>query len=199
MCCILRKRKKFRVILNCKSGVLKLYLKVIYFFSILDFTMMTTQKYRMTMVDIRCCVNALKPKIVNLRLANVYNLNLSKRLYLLKFAAGDKKCQVVIESGIRFHATDWQRDKDVLPSAFVMRLRKFLRTRRLLDFKQLGADRVIDFIFQTGSSVTHLIIELYVSVIIFKRIDHHSFFVHEIRNTLCLIPYFLLGKRLIDG
>ncbi|XP_053993167.1 ribosome quality control complex subunit NEMF-like isoform X2 [Hylaeus volcanicus] len=51
----------------------------------------------------------------------------------------------------------------MLPSAFVMRLRKFLRTRRLLDFKQLGADRVIDFIFQTGSSVTHLIIELYVS------------------------------------
>ena len=50
-----------------------------------------------------------------------------------------------------------------MPSPFAMKLRKFIRTRRLEDVRQLGSDRVVDFKFGSGDSVCHIILELYAS------------------------------------
>lgn len=121
-------------------------------------------KTRMTSLDIRAAVNELRRTCVHLRLANVYDVNISRRVYLLKFAASDQKHYVLIESGVRFHTTVWKRSKNVLPSCFTMRLRKYLRTRRLEAVQQIGADRVIDFVFGTSQKAMHLIVEFYVSV-----------------------------------
>lgn len=55
-------------------------------------------------------------------------------------------------------------DKPDAPSNFTLKLRKHLRTRRLEDVRQLGVDRVVDFVFGTGENAHHLILEMYAQV-----------------------------------
>jgi predicted ribosome quality control (RQC) complex YloA/Tae2 family protein len=70
---------------------------------------------------------------------------------------------LLLESGVRFHTTKYARDKNDMPSPFAMKLRKFIRTKRLEDIRQIGSDRVVDFKFGSGDSVCHIILELYAS------------------------------------
>ena len=95
------------------------------------------------------------------RVANIYDL--SEKSYLFKFAIPGKstKTNLLLESGIRFHTTKYSRDLPELPSAFAMKLRKYIRTKRLEDVKQIGIDRVVDFKFGSGEAVNHVILELY--------------------------------------
>jgi predicted ribosome quality control (RQC) complex YloA/Tae2 family protein len=85
---------------------------------------------------------------VSLRLANVYDLN--SKILLLKFARPDNKKQLLIESGFRCHLTEFARTTAAAPSAFVARLRKFLKTRRVTSVSQIGTDRIIEFRFSDG-------------------------------------------------
>jgi predicted ribosome quality control (RQC) complex YloA/Tae2 family protein len=55
-------------------------------------------------------------------------------------------------------------DKPDAPSNFTLKLRKHLRTRRVEDVRQLGVDRVVDFVFGTGENAHHLILEMYAQV-----------------------------------
>lgn len=55
-------------------------------------------------------------------------------------------------------------DKPDAPSNFTLKLRKHLRTRRLEDVRQLGVDRVVDFVFGVGENAHHLILEMYAQV-----------------------------------
>lgn len=55
-------------------------------------------------------------------------------------------------------------DKPDAPSNFTLKLRKHLRTRRLEDVRQLGVDRVVDFVFGLGENAHHLILEMYAQV-----------------------------------
>ena len=86
---------------------------------------------------------------MSLRLANVYDL--SSKILLLKFAKPDNKKQLVIDSGFRCHLTEFARATAAAPSAFVARLRKFLKTRRLTSVAQVGTDRVLEFQFSDGA------------------------------------------------
>lgn len=71
-------------------------------------------------------------------MANIYDL--SDKCYLFKFAIpGDsKKIYLLLESGIRFHTTKYVRDLTDLPSPFAMKLRKYIRTKKLEDIQQIG-------------------------------------------------------------
>ena len=73
------------------------------------------------------------------------------------------KEHLLIESGIRIHTTNFVKNKKDLPSGFSMKLRKHLRTRKLVSIKQLGMDRVIDFQFGRDEFASHIIVELYAS------------------------------------
>ena len=64
---------------------------------------------------------------------------------------------------MRFHLTEYQRDKSSIPSNYTMKLRKHLRNKRLTNISQLGADRAVDFQFGRGETSFHLILEIYVS------------------------------------
>eukprot|EP01102_Stenamoeba_stenopodia_P015841 TRINITY_DN546_c0_g1_i1.p1 TRINITY_DN546_c0_g1~~TRINITY_DN546_c0_g1_i1.p1 ORF type:complete len:1148 (-),score=396.63 TRINITY_DN546_c0_g1_i1:62-3505(-) len=97
--------------------------------------------------------------ILGLRVANVYDVN--PKTYLFKLARPDRKEFLLMESGVRFHVTAYSRDKSHVPSPFAMKLRKFLRTKRLEKITQLGIDRIIDFTFGQGPATYHLILELY--------------------------------------
>ena len=61
-----------------------------------------------------------------------------KRIFLLKFAKPDQRQSLVIDSGFRCHLTSFTRATAAAPSAFVTRLRKFLRTRRVTAVSQVG-------------------------------------------------------------
>ncbi|KAG2383362.1 hypothetical protein C9374_004699 [Naegleria lovaniensis] len=113
----------------------------------------------MSVVDIRAIVAELREQIIGMRLANLYDIN--KKTYLLKFAKTDEKIVVLIESGIRIHSTAFERDKSKMPSAFVLKLRKHIRTKRLENVAQLGVDRVVDFTFGVEEKAYHLIVEFF--------------------------------------
>lgn len=86
---------------------------------------------------------------------------------LLKVARSGEdgeKVLVIMESGVRFHATEYTRDKNMLPASFCVKLRKHLRGKRLADVAQLGVDRIVAFTFGGGEGEHHLLLELYASV-----------------------------------
>lgn len=112
----------------------------------------------MSSVDIRAEVKELQ-HLVGLRLANIYDL--TPKLFIFKLSKPDSKAHLLIEPGIRLHTTNFARDKPAAPSPFTSKLRKFLRTRRLINIEQLGIDRVIDFTFTSGEDTYHIILELY--------------------------------------
>nr|CAG8603364.1 1629_t:CDS:10 [Entrophospora candida] len=120
-------------------------------------------KQRFSALDIRATVYNLKERIVGLRLQNIYDIN--SKTYLLKFSKPDRKELLLIESGIRIHTTQFSRDKSNAPSMFCLRIRKYLKSRRLTDVRQLGVDRIIDFEFgAVGDGITyHIIAEFYAS------------------------------------
>eukprot|EP01089_Gocevia_fonbrunei_P001183 TRINITY_DN11108_c0_g1_i1.p1 TRINITY_DN11108_c0_g1~~TRINITY_DN11108_c0_g1_i1.p1 ORF type:complete len:480 (+),score=91.74 TRINITY_DN11108_c0_g1_i1:36-1475(+) len=116
---------------------------------------------RFTSLDVCNIVADLRSKILGLRVANIYDLN--SKTYQLKLAKPDQKEYLLIESGVRVHLTQFQREHRSVPSVITLKLRKLLRTKRVEDVKQLGIDRVIDLTLGSGPAEHHLIIELYSS------------------------------------
>ena len=76
---------------------------------------------------------------------------------------GDKVL-LLIESGMRFHSIDIMPPKDDAPSNFSLKLRKHIRSRRLLSIRQLGVDRIVQLSF-SGSGTNgvgyHLLLEFF--------------------------------------
>ncbi|KAM0719307.1 hypothetical protein Q7P37_005212 [Cladosporium fusiforme] len=105
-------------------------------------------KQRFSSLDVKIIAHELSTQLVSLRLANVYDL--SSRIFLLKFAKPEHREQLVIDSGFRAHLTSFARTTAAAPSAFIARLRKFLRTRRVTAVNQIGTDRVIEITFSDG-------------------------------------------------
>ncbi|KAL0022374.1 hypothetical protein WJX77_005710 [Trebouxia sp. C0004] len=119
-------------------------------------------KQRMATADVAGEVACLRQRVLGMRVANLYDLN--SKTYMLKLAKSGEdgeKAFLVLESGSRFHTTQYQKEKSDTPSNFTLKLRKHLRTRRLEDIKQLGVDRIVDFQFGSGDARYHLILELY--------------------------------------
>lgn len=85
---------------------------------------------------------------MSLRLANVYDL--SSRILLFKFAQPNNKKQLVVDTGFRCHLTDFARATAQVPSSFVAKLRKALKTKRVSSVSQIGTDRVLEFQFSDG-------------------------------------------------
>ena len=77
-------------------------------------------------------------------------ITIPKRIFLIKFSKPDRRESLVIDSGFRCHLTNFTRTTAAAPSAFVARLRKFLRSRRVTAVSQIGTDRIIEFQFSDG-------------------------------------------------
>ncbi|MCJ1463632.1 hypothetical protein MMC07_002240 [Pseudocyphellaria aurata] len=114
-------------------------------------------KQRFSSLDVKVIAHELSHALCTLRLANVYDL--SSRIFLLKFAKPDHRQQLIVESGFRCHLTSFTRATATAPSAFVTKLRKYLRTRRVTSVSQLGTDRIIELQFSDGQY--HLFLEFY--------------------------------------
>jgi predicted ribosome quality control (RQC) complex YloA/Tae2 family protein len=111
-------------------------------------------KTRFTAADVAAQAACIRASCLGARCANVYDL--SARTYLFKLnrtgdaaeqAPGGSKTFLLLESGTRFHTTTLLRDKEATPNNIALKLRLHLRTRRLVDVRQLGSDRVVVFTF----------------------------------------------------
>jgi len=103
---------------------------------------------------------SLSPLVSGYRIANVYDVN--PRTYVLKLTKPDSpKLLLLIESGVRFHLTQYARDKGDIPSGFTMKLRKHLKSKRIEEITQVASDRVVVFGCGSGEARYHLIVELY--------------------------------------
>eukprot|EP00892_Ulva_mutabilis_P008831 jgi/Ulvmu1/631/UM010_0001.1 len=119
-------------------------------------------KQKMSTADVAGEVACLHQRIVGMRLANIYDIN--QKTYLLKCARSGEngeKVLVVLEAGVRFHSTEYARDKSDLPAPFAMKLRKHLRGKRVTGVAQLGVDRIVDFTLGTSEAAHHLLLEIY--------------------------------------
>ncbi|OQR81173.1 hypothetical protein ACHHYP_16685 [Achlya hypogyna] len=119
-------------------------------------------KTRMAIDDISAMVGSIQKNVVNMRVTNIYDSEVSKT-YILKLATpGLPKVFLLLQSGVRFHTTAYARETaSALPLQFTMKLRKHLRGKRLAAVTQCASDRVIDFTFGDGDQRHHLILELY--------------------------------------
>ena len=66
-------------------------------------------KSRMTSVDICAMVHGISKDLKGQKLINIYDIN--SRTYLFKFGGEEKKF-LLVESGIRFHTTQWKRENE---------------------------------------------------------------------------------------
>ncbi len=102
----------------------------------------------LTAAGLQVIVRELQHSLVDSRLSNIYDL--STRILLFKFAKPDDKKFLLVDAGLRCHLTDFARTTAAMPSAFVARLRKFLKTRRVTAIVQVGTDRILEFRFSDG-------------------------------------------------
>lgn len=118
-------------------------------------------KQRMTALDVRAAVEEMRSKIVGLRLLNLYDLN--NKMFLFRFGHGENKRAILLENGVRFHLTEYAREKPKVPSQFTLKIRKHIRSWRLDSIQQLQNDRSIDLCFGVAGSEScfHIIIELF--------------------------------------
>eukprot|EP00038_Savillea_parva_P030846 m.80823 g.80823 ORF g.80823 m.80823 type:complete len:1353 (+) comp9372_c0_seq3:96-4154(+) len=116
-------------------------------------------KNRFTTTDLQAIIGELRPRLVGMRAANIYDID--KKTYLIKLARPPDKAMLLIESGIRIHTTEYDWPKCDPPAAFAMKCRKHIRTRRLTGLSQVGTDRVLCLTFGANETAYHLIVELY--------------------------------------
>ncbi|OAP54824.1 translation factor [Fonsecaea erecta] len=105
-------------------------------------------KQRFSSLDVKVIANELSNSLTGLRLSNVYDL--SSRIFLFKFAKPGKREQLLLDSGFRCHLTSFSRTAATQPSAFVSRLRHYLKSKRVTGVDQVGTDRVIEISFSNG-------------------------------------------------
>lgn len=74
-----------------------------------------------------------------------------------RFHKPDEKINLLIESGVRMHTTEYQREKADTPSNFNIKLRKHVKTKRLISLKQINGDRKVDFQFGENEYAFHVI------------------------------------------
>lgn len=127
-------------------------------------------KLRFSTLDIVALLPELNERCQGLRVVNVYNVN--NKTYLIKLskaAAGDAKEEdedvnknvLLIESGCRFHLTEFDWPKEPTPNGFSMKLRKHLKNKRIEHIRQFGLDRIIDIQFGVRDAAYHIIVKLY--------------------------------------
>ena len=105
-------------------------------------------KQRFSSLDVTSIVSELSATLPTLRLTQIYDL--STRIFLLKFGKPGHRASLLIDAGFRAHLTQFSRTAASSPSAFVSKLRKCLRSRRVTGVRQLGRDRVIEISFSEG-------------------------------------------------
>lgn len=145
---------------------------------------------RFNIVDIAMLCDTLRKTILGTRISNIYDCqptSMSPRSYIIKLSGTpigapsssslsttaqstsgkeddailNTKHMLLLDPPCRMHVTEYVRPKKDVPSILSLKLRKYIRGKRLEKITQLGIDRVIQLTFGVGESSFNLIIELY--------------------------------------
>ena len=110
--------------------------------------------------DVAAVVRELKEKILNSRINNIYQLD--GKTLLLKLHKSDSPVpDLIMEAGKRLHLTSYVVEKPLVPPAFCMALRKYLRNARLTNLEQHEFERVVTFDLKAGNGDFQLVLELF--------------------------------------
>jgi len=115
-------------------------------------------KTRFTTIDIITVLSELR-EYVGHRVNQVYDVD--NKTYLIRLQKPESKVTLLIESGTRLHATEFDWPKNPAPSGFSMKLRKHINNKRLEKIEQMGVDRVVDLQFGSDDAAYHLVLEMY--------------------------------------
>lgn len=121
---------------------------------------MVLRKKQFSSFDVAAVVRELREKIVDSRVRNIYQLNGKTLLFKLR-RRGGRASRLVLEAGRRLHLTSYSREKPVVPPAFCMALRKYLRNSWLTGVEQYEFERVVAFAFKTWAGEMRLYLELF--------------------------------------
>ena len=109
------------------------------------------RKEEFSSFDVAAVIRELKEAVLNSRVGNIYQLN--DKTLLFKLRSGETVYSLVLEAGKRLNLTSYALEKPLVPPAFCMALRKFLRNSTLTNIEQYQFERVvlIDFSGKIGN------------------------------------------------
>ncbi|MEM2567795.1 MAG: ribosome rescue protein RqcH [Candidatus Bathyarchaeia archaeon] len=116
-------------------------------------------KEEFTSFDVAAAVRELKEAILNARVSNIYQLD--ENTLFFKLRSGETVYGLVLEAGKRLNLTSYALEKPLVPPAFCMALRKFLRNSLLTSIEQYEFDRVVLFDFSGKLGNFRLVLELF--------------------------------------
>lgn len=105
-------------------------------------------------------MHELREALVDSRVNNVYQLD-AKTLLLKLHKTDAPPLRLVMEAGRRLHLTAYALEKPLVPPAFCMALRKYLRSAWLSSVEQYEFERIVIFHFKTKAGMLRLILELF--------------------------------------
>ena len=118
------------------------------------------RKKEFTSFDVAAVVRELKETILDSRVSNVYQLN--SKILLFKLHKPEKPVfGLVLESARRLHLSAYIVEKPLVPPAFCMALRKYLRNGWLTNVEQHEFERIVIFTFKTKTGELELVLELF--------------------------------------
>jgi len=118
------------------------------------------KKKEFTSFDVAAVVRELRETILDSRVSNVYQIDSDTLLF--KLHKPDKPAfGLVLESARRLHLTSYVIEKPMMPPAFCMALRKYLKNGWLTDVEQYEFERVVVFNFKTKTGGLKLVLELF--------------------------------------
>jgi len=150
---------------------------------------------RMSGLEINVVVNEIKQQLLGLRVVNVYSIN--KRTYLIKLSGTNEyfpvatKQYLLIESGVRLHLTNFEREIDSTPNGLATTMRSSLKGKTLANIEQNGLDRVVKLGFGIGQTSFNIFVELFgTGNIVFTDYEH---------NILALLKQQAYGSSLLGS
>lgn len=105
-------------------------------------------------------VRELREAVLDSRVSNVYQLDAKTLLFRLR-KRDSPVFRMVLEAGKRLHLTSYVVEKPLVPTAFCMALRKYLRNGWLMAIEQHEFERVVVFSFKTKAGTMWLVLELF--------------------------------------
>ncbi|MGC8998227.1 MAG: ribosome rescue protein RqcH [Candidatus Bathyarchaeia archaeon] len=117
------------------------------------------RKEEFSSFDVAAVVRELRDMVLNSRVGNIYQLN--DKTLLFKLRRGETAYNLVLEAGKRLNLTSYALEKPLVPPAFCMALRKFLRNSQLTNIEQYEFERVILFDFSGKLGNFRLVLEVF--------------------------------------
>jgi predicted ribosome quality control (RQC) complex YloA/Tae2 family protein len=119
----------------------------------------TLRKEEFSSFDVAAVVRELKDTVLNSRVGNIYQLN--DKTLIFKLRGGETVYSLVLEAGKRLNLTSYALEKPLVPPAFCMALRKFLRNSTLTNIEQYEFERVVLLDFSGKIGNFRLVLELF--------------------------------------